>query len=118
MKKIFTLIVFCLVIGGVSAQVSFVSDNKSDDSFVTELNIYPNPTTTGNITININLDRQEETVTIKVYNLIGKTVFVQKINSFETELQEVINLSSNPKGVYILEVSNGEKKEIRRLSFV
>jgi len=119
MKKLFTMIVFCLAVFAASAQVNFLhSTDKQEDSFITELNIYPNPTTNGNISVKIDLNQQEEHITIKIFNLIGKTVYVQKITTFDTKVQENINLGTQPKGVYILEVSNGEKKEIRRLSYV
>ncbi len=119
MKKFFTTIALCLAVFVASAQANFVhSADKQGDSFIADLNIYPNPTTSGNISIKIDLNQQEENITIKIFNLIGKTVYVQKITTFETQVQENINLGTQPKGIYILEVSNGEKKEIRRLSYV
>jgi len=118
MKKVFTLLLGMFFIVSVWGQQSFPLKNNDKESFISELTIYPNPTTSGDISIQFRVDLKQEKLTIKVYNLIGNEVYAKEQSEYDDQYQETISLGAYPKGIYILEVSNGEKKEIRRLSYV
>ncbi len=69
----------------------------------TQLSIYPNPATDF---INVAFTKQSESSnTIKLINTIGQTVFYSNIGKNEGA-QEVINLQSISKGVYLLVVTD------------
>lgn len=83
-----------------------------------ELSVYPNPTTDGQISIRLEARQFADEITIKVCNLIGKEVYREKLNGYSGTYQNTITLDGQPKGIYILEVSNGKEKEIKRLSYI
>ena len=116
MKHTFTFFLAILFTLAVSGQVN-LPEAGEEKGIVQELSIYPNPTTTGNFSIKFETQDTKE-ITVKLYNLIGKEVLIQKIQVFQGLNEQDFNLNGQPKGVYILEISNEEKKEIRRISFV
>ena len=117
MKTLFTMVLLLFVGISLHAQAGFSSLGEKED-FVQELNVFPNPSTDGIISLRFLASEKQDVITIKVYNLIGKEVYTHQLQSHEGEFQETISLSSSPKGVYILEVSNGDQKQIRRLSYI
>ena len=70
----------------------------------TELNslvsIYPNPTKD---LITIDLKKQHRITSIKVINVLGETLKLQHVQSNT----EIIDISSNPKGIYFLHLIDG-----------
>jgi len=116
MKKIFTLLSITFLACAVHGQVA-ISDlwvpTGDKETFIQELNIYPNPTSTGNFAL-----KTDQELTVKVYNLIGKEIISRTFQVFQGLNEETFNLNGKPKGVYILEVSQGDKKEIQRISFI
>ena len=78
----------------------FKYDNK--------LSVYPNPST-GKFRI-----RNEPVISrVEVYNMLGKQVF-SKINPDREKLNE-IDLTKFQKGVYFMEIYNGEKKRTEKI---
>ncbi|MDX2250077.1 MAG: T9SS type A sorting domain-containing protein [Bacteroidia bacterium] len=113
MRLFFTLI--------LSLALSFVFANFSGADpidFHLTLNVYPNPSTTGDFSLEVSNLSPKDVVSIKVYNLIGKEVYHHQISSFTGDYKDTIRLGSLPKGIYLLEVVKGEKKQTRRLSFI
>ena len=82
------------------------------------MSVYPNPSTTGNFTIELDTYVPKKTVTIKVFNLIGKEIYKKRIPIIQGKFKDRIQLKSASKGIYMLEISHGEQKQIRRLSFI
>ena len=88
------------------------------DPFSFKVSVYPNPSSSGNFSIellDLNFNQQ---IHLKVYNLIGKEVFRTMINNLHGEYKGSISLGSFPKGIYMLEISQGDKTQTRRLSFI
>lgn len=83
--------------------VSSISNNQS-------FKIYPNP---GSGIFNISLENIANNPQITVYNVLGQQVFFSKLTNIQTN----INLSNQPKGVYIYRVlnENGESVSTGRL---
>lgn len=80
---------------------------------VSEQNIaraYPNPST-GVFNVDVSVFNGES-VTVKVFNLIGKPVY-----SVETATHEPlqINISNHPVGVYYMQVQSGEQIQVQKL---
>lgn len=84
---------------------------------ITNLSVYPNPSSNGVFSVSFNTEGSGS-ISVRVYSLIGREVFHDQINAADGVYRESINVSSLPKGIYILEVSSGDQKQTRRLSFI
>ena len=79
----------------------------------TGLKVYSNPVK-DKLTFSY-LANENQPVTVKVYDLTGKTLMNQKINSAEGN--NVLSLPLNPTfkaGIYVVEVSNGSDRQLAR----
>ena len=115
MKLIYTLIVALLL--SVSAFGQETARVALEPPFLAELSVFPNPNA-GKFQVAFTTIDSEERVIIKVFNLIGKEVYRREVSRPIGEYREPIDLNGAPKGIYMLEVSNGDKKQSRRLSFI
>ena len=75
------------------------------DSNRVELNIYPNPTETGRITIEMSSGKIAE---IKLVNIAGKEIISQKMESGISKYQ--LALENVPNGIYFIRVQSPEDK--------
>lgn len=74
-----------------------------------QVKLYPNPTYTGIINLEIEQINPEAEVVILVYNLIGEQVYNFTYAEFGSGAHEV-NLATQPQGTYFVNiVSNGEQ---------
>ncbi len=73
-------------------------------------NVYPNPSATGEFTINLNAATSEN-VNLTVTNVVGQTV-VNRVIAVSGQTKEVISLAGQSKGVYFLTVNNETVKLI------
>lgn len=64
--------------------------------------IYPNPTQ-GEFTIDYNKPG-EQTVKLKIFNTVGGCVYSQSHSDFNNHLHDLIDISREAKGIYILEI--------------
>lgn len=115
MKLIYTFIVTLLLTSSVFAQNNMRV--ALEPPFLMELSVYPNPTS-GQFNVAFTTIDAEERVTIKVFNLIGKEVYRVDISGVAGDHKERVDLHNAAKGIYVLEISNGDKKQTRRLSFI
>jgi len=73
-----------------------------------EYNVFPNPST-GISNLTFEHDSKGE-LSIEIFDLQGKRVFVQDKIDFDHYYEDVINIANQPSGIYIVELSlNGEK---------
>ncbi|MEO0581159.1 MAG: T9SS type A sorting domain-containing protein [Bacteroidota bacterium] len=107
MRSFFTLFLFIGVMTCLQANY-----------FASELRIYPNPSSSGNYVIEMTGTQIEVPVQIKVFNMIGQEMLVQRIESARQTIRIVIDLSHLPKGSYVLEFSQGDVKQTHKLSFI
>lgn len=82
---------------------SILSETQSD-SKLKQNKIFPNPTS-GKFTLQLNEQSQEGKVC--VYDVLGNCVFNQQINNLKNQ---EIDLSSQAKGVYFVEINTGSEK--------
>ena len=57
------------------------------------------------------------TLMLAVSDATGKYVFLKTVKEFTGELKESIDISSNPKGIYIFEVESEKGREARRVIY-
>jgi hypothetical protein len=79
-----------------------INSLSSNQNTLTELNLYPNPTT-GDLYLSTNTDKN-----IKIYDMIGNLVFDKDITNF----LDTSNLST---GVYLCEITEGENKLTKKI---
>ncbi len=116
MKYIVTfLFIFTLALGTSLAQNSFARFNTAE--VVVNLSVYPNPSTTGDFSVKFDSE-ESKLINIKVYNLIGREVYREQISTQAGSQKTSFNLRNFPKGVYMLEVSDGNQRVTRRLSYI
>ena len=89
----------CTVSNTYNVELTFVS--VEDESFVTDMNIYPNPVKE-NLTINF-VSNKSENIQIRMMNMNGQLVYEQQLNHFTGEFVKVLDMASFAQGMYILQ---------------
>jgi hypothetical protein len=84
-----------------------------EDQDESHLIVYPNP---GHCFTLEYKEASREKLNIFIYNSYGALVLKKMYPAFSGELKDVIDMSAMPKGIYLLELSSGSKKETKRLS--
>ncbi|MES2139698.1 MAG: Ig-like domain-containing protein [Bacteroidota bacterium] len=93
-----------------------VAENNQDqltDSIKTfQMKVYPNPNT-GLFTIELNMPFiNEEKVKLKIVNIVGQEVYHKGLAAKDENIKEVVELDKSlPPGIYILQVTIGNKME-------
>lgn len=95
----------------------FGKKGKVDDSNLLELadlTFYPNPSSNGRFKVRFNAP-EEGDLNIKVSNLEGKEVFSRSFERFGGLYSEMIDLSGQKEGIYLLEISQGRKRLTKKI---
>jgi len=74
-----------------------------------ELRVYPNPSTDGKVTIELN---NQEITEIRLTNITGKEVFLKKFQFAENKKQ--IQFNDIPNGLYILRIKTSDQKQVMK----
>jgi len=90
--------------------ISAIDELDQDES----ISLYPNPATS-EITLDMNLNEVSD-VNIRMVNIMGQTVLVDKMNGVSGNSQSTIDVSGLPTGAYVLYMNVGEKEVVRRIS--
>lgn len=110
MKKNYFYITFLSLLFSlsVSAQESkdSILSSKNQEKPIYDLDIYPNPVSTGRVFITA---KSNGVKFVEVYNVIGKRVLQVSLTTKE------LNVSSLPTGVYIIKITQGEQQATRKL---
>jgi hypothetical protein len=117
MKKFLPIILFILIAVSTIARPSgFAADMGSP--FLKEFAVYPNPTS-GALTVTLEtLNGDAPEMKIKVFSLIGQEMLSETISPFSGVKRMTLDLGKLPKGIYMIEVSDGEKSRIKRVSVI
>ena len=76
---------------------------RLENSSVTNLDVYPNPSRD---IFNVTFTSEEaQTMTVKVVNMIGEEIFTEELTEFVGQYTQVIDMNTQPKGVYFLEIT-------------
>lgn len=95
----------------------FGKKGKVDESNVLELDdlaFYPNPSPNGRFKVRFKLPQEGE-LSIKVSNLEGKEVFSRYFERFGGTYSEMIDLSGQKEGIYLLEIGQGKKRVTKKI---
>ena len=79
-----------------------------------ELDFSPNPSSNGRFKVRFKLPEEGE-LDIEVSNLDGKTVFSRHFDRFGGTYSEMIDLSGQKDGIYLLEITQGKKRLTRKI---
>ena len=91
----------CGVIKRDTVNVKTTGLGISEMNFENAFSIYPNPSN-GNVTITTNIIAKES-ITAKVYDLLGRMVYQEQLNFSNKEATLKLNI---PSGSYILELKD------------
>ena len=83
------------------------------DSFLSNMNIYPNPSTES-ITLNLNLKSPQQ-ITIEITDLTGKLIRSRNVGTLQGESIQTINVSGIAKGTYTVRVVGERGIEVRKI---
>lgn len=77
------------------------------------LNIFPNPNSSVFV---VNYKSTEQgLVVLKIYNVLGECVYSKDFKNYSGEINEIVDLTKNGRGIYQLEIINGEKKSCKSI---
>lgn len=113
--------VYAILLSTILSLSAFASQPADADfmgqPFLKEFAVYPNPSS-GAITLTIETFEAESALQLKVYSLIGQEMMKETLSPFEGAKQMRLDLTHLPKGIYMVEISNGEKSRIKRISII
>ena len=72
-----------------------------------DVNFYPNPND-GNFELRFTAPEKKET-SIYIHDLSGKKVYQKDLGVFSGSFKDNIDISQNPKGIYLMQVKHGDK---------
>jgi hypothetical protein len=76
---------------------------RLESNAVANLDVYPNPSRD---IFNVTFTSEEaQTMTVKVVNMIGEEIFTEQLTEFVGQYTQVIDMNTQPKGVYFLEIT-------------
>ncbi len=75
---------------------------------VENLNLYPNPSD-GVFTLNFDLPESEEPVIINIVDVLGTKIYAERLDNFTGSYSKTIDLRSDARGHYILNITQGDK---------
>lgn len=83
-----------------------------DEHMIDNLSIYPNPSN-GSFNVSFN-PRSGENSSIMVFDIRGRNIFSKRYDNLD-RFDEVINLNNAQSGVYLLSISDGPQKVIKKI---
>jgi hypothetical protein len=90
---------------GTATSGNFKSTNEiTNETLTNEISVYPNPTY-GKVILST-ANSQPDINSISVFNMAGKEVLSPQFTAGASEVE--IDLSSQPKGLYILRINEGK----------
>jgi hypothetical protein len=118
MRRLLAIFSFVLLSAGAYAHLPAVtSEEAAAPTFLKEFSVFPNPTS-GALTLTIETFGETQALQLKVYSLIGQEMYSEAISPFSGYKQVSLDLTKFPKGIYMVEVSNGDKSKMKRVSVI
>ncbi|MDB2368941.1 fibronectin type III domain-containing protein, partial [Flavobacteriales bacterium] len=79
---------------------------RLENSSVANLDVYPNPSRD---IFNVTFTSEEaQTMTVKVVNMTGEEIFTEELTEFVGQYTQVIDMNTQPKGIYFLEITTSK----------
>lgn len=85
---------------------------ESTSAFHSNINLMPNPSN-GNFNMVFTLNKPEDVI-IRIYNTLGKEISRTNLRGVKNEVF-TIDLSTEPDGIYMAEISNQSEKVVKKL---
>lgn len=115
MRVLSTLLLALFISIGVFASgYEDMAGPAGQDPFLKEFSVYPNPSA-GLLTISLEAFDNDQSLTLKVYSVIGQEMQSQRIAPFRGSKSLKMDLTKLPRGVYMVEVSNGKQSNSKRV---
>ncbi len=89
------------------SQLKKLGKRKSKALTLEDFNYYPNPSN-GKFSLRFNMEN-EAPLSIKIYSLSGSEVYAESYDSFSGSFKSEIDLGKHDKGIYLLEIAQGNK---------
>jgi hypothetical protein len=86
----------------------------NEEGLKNSVNIYPNPSN-GIFTVEFNETKLSKDLEIEVVDVLGRSIYTQKVKPFNGKHYEALDLSNNPNGQYFLRIIGAEKYEVRKV---
>lgn len=87
---------------------------KADQLELEDLRFYPNPSSNGKLKLRFTVPEENE-LAIRISNLEGKAVYNRYFESFSGMYSEMIDLSDQKEGIYLLEIMQDKKRLTRKI---
>lgn len=100
---------FCGSAPKVEKNVNIIVAGIEDNVAATQVTVFPNPSENGSFTLKHTLGNAS--FKLRITDLVGKTWDLPEIKGVENK----IDLSTLPKGVYLLEMQNAQYKVVKKL---
>jgi hypothetical protein len=118
MKKILPLLLMMLLsVSAFAYTPGAWAEEEVGTPFLKEFSVYPNPTT-GLLTLTLETIDENRPLQLKVYSLIGQEMYTETVLPFNGVQKVQLDLTKFAKGIYMVEVSNGDKSRIKRVSVI
>ena len=116
MKHLLTIFfAFFLTLSAFATQPSW---ERPGHPFLIEFTVYPNPTS-GNLTLTLEtLEDVNGPIEMKVYSLIGQEMKKETLMPFDGIKKIQLDLTNLPKGMYMIELTNGDRSRVKRVSVI
>lgn len=114
--KLFLPFLFFLLFSSTVLSQPFVQASPSQAQV--SVLVYPNPSTEGIFSVELNTTSPTLPISVKIYDLIGNVLYVKRVVASTGLGKEKIALDHLPKGVYLLEIGQGDRKKTLRLSYI
>jgi hypothetical protein len=90
-----------------------VTGLKNQESFLSDMNVFPNPSIE---TINVNLNlKTAQKVSVELFDMTGKLVISKDFGIIQGDTKQVINVNGIPKGTYVLRVIAEKGIEVKKI---
>jgi hypothetical protein len=118
MRKLLFILPFMFLTASAFAHLpKSVTEEVYAGTLLKDFSVYPNPTS-GALTLTMETFGETQTLQLKVYSLIGQEMYSEAVSPFSGYKQITLDLSKFPKGIYMVEVSNGEKSRSKRVCLI
>lgn len=95
-----------------STNFTINSNLAVNDLISTQFQVYPNPSTG---VFNVEFETKYTDLSYQVFNLEGKLLLQNPLNSMGGKVNQKINLSHLPAGTYVLQIKNGSETSSHKL---
>ncbi|MCB0425284.1 MAG: zinc-dependent metalloprotease [Mangrovimonas sp.] len=94
--------------------INVLESLSTPDFSFNHLSIFPNPNN-GSFTIKFNPASNDSDISIRIYDIRGRTIFDNIYENNQSEFIQTINLNEVQSGIYLVSIKEGQKQEVKRI---